>query len=184
MVIMKQEHIYLNTELNALDYLRKVYYFLQKIDDSINWKWVVISLHGALYNLAISALKGTSHKNVTIKNKNDSIKLITISEAIKRCQNANCMKIAGNQNVLRLSLEQKESIKILNQELRNNIEHFIPNGTTIILSDFPDIVQNVLDVIEWFTNNTGLFTNIKIKDKQEIINIVSQCKTLLTKTNS
>lgn len=47
-----------NEITNALDYLEKCYTFLISTDsEPQNWKWVVITLHSALYGFAIAACK-------------------------------------------------------------------------------------------------------------------------------
>ena len=52
-------------ESNALDYLLKTVEFISRAQATpTDWKWVIISLHGALYGFMICALKGTDPDNV------------------------------------------------------------------------------------------------------------------------
>src|SRR4030067_991618 len=68
----------LTEEINALDYLQQAHNFLLHTEKNpIFWKWVIISLYGALYGFAICALKGTNYHMVTFETKKGLRKLIT-----------------------------------------------------------------------------------------------------------
>lgn len=69
---------------NAVDYLEKAGAFHASRDPN-RWKWLVISLHGALYGFAICAIQGTDPSRVTEVTKRGE-KLISLDEALKRCQ--------------------------------------------------------------------------------------------------
>jgi hypothetical protein len=70
MSIKRTRFIRLTEESNALDYLEKAYFFIKQTEkEKIAWKWVTLTLFGALYGFAICACKGTSSSNVTIKTK-------------------------------------------------------------------------------------------------------------------
>ncbi|WP_342045972.1 hypothetical protein [Bacillus sp. OTU530] len=45
---------------NAIDYLGKAAYYFNNREDSYWFKWLMISLHGALYGFGVCAIKGTS----------------------------------------------------------------------------------------------------------------------------
>ncbi len=70
--IIKLKWLRFTEETNALDYLEKAYFFIQETENNHTaWKWVILSLHGALYGFAICALKGTNPERVTdFKRKN------------------------------------------------------------------------------------------------------------------
>ena len=60
----------LTEETNALDYLERVVGFIRETEKNrLAWKWVVLSLHSALYGFAICACRGTDYENVTTKTK-------------------------------------------------------------------------------------------------------------------
>ncbi|MDE3838645.1 hypothetical protein C0966_04480 [Bacillus methanolicus] len=45
---------------NAIDYLEKAAYYFNNRNDSHWFKWLMISLHGALYGFGVCAIKGTN----------------------------------------------------------------------------------------------------------------------------
>jgi hypothetical protein len=49
---------------NAIDYLEKAAYYFNNRDDNYWFKWMIISLHGALYGFSVCAIKGTSTERV------------------------------------------------------------------------------------------------------------------------
>jgi hypothetical protein len=69
---IKPKWLRFTEETNALDYLEKAYFFIRETEyNRTAWKWVILSLHGALYGFAICALKGTNPERVTdFKQKN------------------------------------------------------------------------------------------------------------------
>lgn len=59
------EYILRTNELeNAIDYLEKASFYYNSRDDSYWFKWLMISLHGALYGFGVCAIKGTSTERV------------------------------------------------------------------------------------------------------------------------
>ena len=65
MKAIKAKFLRLTEEKNALDFLEQAGRFiLETENNSISWKWVVLSLHGALYGFAICACKGTNPERV------------------------------------------------------------------------------------------------------------------------
>lgn len=65
MKTIKAKFLRLTEEKNALDFLEKAGRFiLETENNSISWKWVVLSLHGTLYGFAICACKGTNPERV------------------------------------------------------------------------------------------------------------------------
>jgi len=122
----------LSEETNALDYLEQAYHYIRQTEANIiAWKWVVLTLHGALHGFAICACKGTNPDNVTLKTKKDVERLITFDEALKRCRDPNWMHMTIMSKHLQLSGQQKESIRKLKHLLRNNFEHYIPKAWSI-----------------------------------------------------
>lgn len=65
MKTVKAKFLRVTEEINALDFLEKAGRFIIETENnSIAWKWVILSLHGALYGFAICACKGTSPERV------------------------------------------------------------------------------------------------------------------------
>ncbi|WNB93410.1 hypothetical protein [Bacillus sp. NEB1478] len=49
---------------NAIDYLEKAAFYFNNRVDNYWFKWMIISLHGALYGFGVCAIKGTSTERV------------------------------------------------------------------------------------------------------------------------
>jgi hypothetical protein len=65
MKTIKAKYLSVTEELNALDFLVNAgHYILETENNPFAWKWVTISLHGALYGFAICACKGTNRERV------------------------------------------------------------------------------------------------------------------------
>lgn len=107
-------------ETNAVDYLEQAHHHILETESkSFAWKWVAITLHGALYAFAVCAVKGTNPSRVTRTTKSGIERLITFDDAVKRAQRATWMRQYTYSRVLELSQGQKRSIKVLKETLRN-----------------------------------------------------------------
>src|SRR5713226_10232985 len=72
-------------ESNALDYLEKALRFIKAAaDHPLAWKWVILSVHGALYGFMICTLKGTDPDNVCTTTNAGHVKLIDFREMTER----------------------------------------------------------------------------------------------------
>jgi hypothetical protein len=79
----------LDEKHNALDYLEMgVRYLLEVERTPWAWKWVCISLHGALYGFGVCAVKGTNDNSVI---RGDG-KLLGFDEILKRCKDERFME--------------------------------------------------------------------------------------------
>ena len=96
---VETKYLKFSEETNALDYLYRAGQFIKETqDDLLAWKWVVLSLHGALYGFAICACHGTNPDNVTYKTKKGEKKLIGLDKALELCQDPQKMKmLIGSQ---------------------------------------------------------------------------------------
>jgi hypothetical protein len=67
--VVKPNYLEITEEINALDFLEKSYFYIsQNKIKSLDWKWISIALHGALYGFAICVLKGTNYERVIKEN--------------------------------------------------------------------------------------------------------------------
>lgn len=166
-----------DSELNAIDFLEKfvVFHKLSKSDPSY-YKWIVISLFSALYGFAVSVSRETANslnaKDITFKKKNGEDRLEDFDAVLKMCQDRAFMRKGVNSRALKLTLNQKESISRLKNELRNNFEHFLPNFSwKIEIALIESIIPDILGVIEFlvFETNTYGFLDLERKKKIEIL---------------
>lgn len=166
----------LSEEKNAIDYLEKAAFFIKSAAENyINWKWVLIGLHGALYGFAIAACQGTDSRSVQTKNG----RLIGFWEALKRCQDPDHMKMLMDSTALVLSEQQKESIETLTSELRNEFVHFQPKGWSIEIHGMPEITIDVLEVIRFLALETNTYLYIDEKDRSLVEQLIDNSITIL-----
>lgn len=170
----------LSETTNALDYLEKAVFFLERAEeDKRAWKWIVLCLHSSLYGWAISALTGTDYKRVTYSNKAGKEKLISFGEAIKRCQDQRFMIMTTSSKALTLSDEERESIRLLKSEFRDNFEHFIPKGWSIEIHGFPQMALDVLRIIRFLAIDSGNYILLRPTEERLLKSYVSRGKLLV-----
>jgi hypothetical protein len=180
---IRKKWLRLSAEKNALDFLVQAHHHIQRTDsDVFAWKWVILSLYGALYGFAVCALKGTSLSRVTFRTRKGNQRLISFGEAVKRCQDPSWMHLMKNSRHLELSPDQQESIRWLKDGFRDCFEHFIPKGWSIEVHGFPKIVLDVLNVIRFLALDTGNYIRLKESEKRKIKSVVFQSKRWLGST--
>ncbi|MCJ7552531.1 MAG: hypothetical protein MUO34_01490 [Ignavibacteriaceae bacterium] len=173
MTTVTAKWIRFDEQTNALDYLEKSFSFLQTVEQNPqNWKWVIITLHSALYGFAISACKGTNYESVVTKTKRGHERLIDFDEALRRSQDPTWMRVNINYRVFELSLSQKESIRKLHKVFRNNFEHFTPTSWSIEIHGMPMIILDCFEVIRLliiYSDVSWRLRGTKIKKAKSII---------------
>lgn len=176
----KEKYLLFTEESNAIDYLERAGEFIgQTCSNKMFWKWVMLSLHGALYGFAIAACKGSTNQSVTRKTKSGRRKLITFDEALSLCQDPKWMGTLHGGVALAMSVGQKDSIRQLKATLRNNFEHYIPNVWSIEMHGLPRISIDVLDVIRFLAVETFRYQKISQTERKKIKSIVFRSKKAL-----
>jgi hypothetical protein len=180
---------------NALDYLRYGEQFITKAaSDSRAWKWVSISLYGALYGFAITACpqrftwkkpgspRMTLEEFIADRSKDNIIfapegsRLISIDWAISIA-----LKQPGRPSspaTRQLPEQLERSVNQFLHVYRDNFVHFHSQRWIIPGNELPNVAADVLDVIELIAVQVGLIDH-EVKD--EVKQIVERCKSLLTK---
>ena len=185
---------------SSIDDLKKLLTFLLEAkDNSQAWKWVVLALNSALNGFAAIAIMGDSDLNlaklpVKIKRKGqqdievnnvfelrklrlagqlsfEDYYVIEPREILKRCQNPK--HVDGEP--LKLRLEQRESIKYLQKDLRNWFNHPKPGvGAAIMTPGLPRLCKDVLEVIQVLVEK-GISNHRWEKEhqKQEVVGLCS-----------
>ncbi len=179
---IRRKYIEFSELTNTLDYLEHADFYIHQVKTNIKaWKWVVITLFGALYGFAVCALKGTSSDNVTFKTKKGMKKLISFDDALKRCQDLKCMRMTVFSKSLKLTDQQRKSIEKLKNEFRNSFEHFIPKSWYIETHGMPQIAIDVLEVIQFLALECGNYNCLMLSQtqKKKIKSIISKSISLL-----
>ncbi len=165
---IKEKFLRVTEETNAIDYLEKAAFYLKETESvEMAWKWVIISLHGALYGFAIAASSGTDSRSV-IKNNN---KLLSFWAAIKRCEKPDIMCTLVGSKALKLTSEQRESIEILTRLLRNNFAHFSPKNWIIEIHGLPKVSLDIIEIISFLCFETKTYILLKphLREKTKVI---------------
>lgn len=187
---MQENSINFTEESNAIDYLEKAHYFLSLVkQDLINWKWVILALHGALYGFAICALRGAHHDlvyrgiNIGSQKKSPKKKILeSLADAICKCQDSEIMSEIGNGQPLVLTTSQGASVEKMTKELRNPFVHYIPKVWFISTKHLPHISNDVLDVILFLATKTDTNPHVATK-RHKIESLIRDCKAVLKDIN-
>ena len=65
------KYLYIDSKENPIDSLETALFFLEKRDDNLKWKWVVLSLHHALYSFSVANLEGSNYREVLTSSYDD-----------------------------------------------------------------------------------------------------------------
>lgn len=171
----------LSEEQNAVDYLQKAYQAIRTLDrDPQAWKWLVLSLHSALYCFAICVLQGTDPDTVTIRTKAGKEKLIGFAEAIKRCQSAGYVSFYVHSKSLRLTADQDDAVRFL-KNVRDKMEHYIPRLWQVEQHGVVTAAVDALDVIRFLALDAG---NVRLDpaQRQTVQVCTAKGKALLQRT--
>lgn len=173
-VAIKRKYLEITEEINAFDFLEKTFLFIKQGQiKPLDWKWISICLHGALYSFGACALKGTNYERVIFKNKNGINKLISFDETIQRCQNLEYMKMTISSKALVLDEKQKESIRLLKDLFRNNFVHYIPSNWSIEIHGCPKMAIDILNIIKFLALESGNFISLSKNQKKKITSYVA-----------
>ena len=177
---IKGKYLRFSEETNALDYLERAGQFIKEAAaEPKAWKWVILSLHGALYGFAISAAKSSDYQSVVKVTRTGNERLITLDESLSMCQDSKWMGTLYGGNALSLTASQKDSIRRLKETLRNNLEHYVPSGWSIEMHGFPRISIDVLDVIRFLAVDTFRYQHLNQGQRKKIKSIIFQSKKIL-----
>lgn len=173
LMIDSPKYVRFTEESNALDYLEKAVAFINTARAKpVDWKWVILAIHGALYGFMICALKGTDPDNVCTKNKAGKLKLIDFREALKRCQESARNHISGFAKALEVTEDQKRALSYIHDEFRNQFVHYRAACWSIGLDGMPEIITHGLDVIRAVALDMG---NYYVHyDAQKVASLVTE----------
>ncbi|WP_342488552.1 hypothetical protein MKX67_18395 [Cytobacillus sp. FSL W7-1323] len=174
------EEVYMSDQLeNAIDFLEQAAIYHKDNNFSHRFKWVCISLHGALYGFAVNSVGGTNPIERILKNTNKKTNkwhLLNLMEILDLCQDPELIQVV-NGKALKLTNYQEKAIKRLN-EYRNDFSHFGANGYSIIGS-LDCVVSPVLEIIRFLaieSNNILYFSDQKQRVEQALSSLESSVK--------
>lgn len=177
---IRPQLIQFTEETNALDYLERAGEFIKQTESSpLAWKWVVLSLHGALYGFAIAACKHTDYLSVVRTTKTGREYLISLDDALSMCADPVWMCTLYGAQALKLTASQEDSIRRLKGAFRNNFEHYVPRVWSIEIHWFPHIAMDVLNVIRFLAVETYRYQHLNQTQRRRVKSIVYQSKRVL-----
>lgn len=138
------------------------------VDDVRRWKWVVISLHNSLQGCMILALRGSNTLDVrtedhrkkwlkAFRTKSGNYPRLYIDKFMhlyEKIQNVEVMKRYINSQPFEPSGTKTKSVEMLN-EIRNEFIHFFPMNRTWDVSEFPTMVRDCIDIIDFLAFKSG-----------------------------
>ena len=176
---MNEQIVYRTDELeNAIDYLEQAANFFENVENPHRFKWLMISLHGALYGFGVCAIKGSRSyhnviKDINMKSKKvkakkaelesllsefdfdlDSMLTLNVSELISiwtvldRCKSEEYMQRFVHSEVLQTTSQQDHAIEKL-ITYRNQLAHFKPSAYGVTGDYEKDIIMPVVEVIKF-----------------------------------
>jgi hypothetical protein len=171
---MKPQYTRFSEEWNALDYLEKTVEFIHRAEKyPTDWKWVIVSLHGALYGFMICALKGTDPDRVLAREKKSTTRLISFKKALEWCQDSDHMIMTTASKVLLVSERQERSLDDLHSQFRNSFAHYQPCLWSIELHGMPQMVIDGLEVTRSVALESGNYMWLTDEARMRIDGLVA-----------
>ncbi|HEY7874050.1 MAG TPA: hypothetical protein VIG64_02900 [Actinomycetota bacterium] len=170
------ESFELSEESNALDYLEKTLSFLRQVEehDLVAWKWVMISIHGAIYGFGVAAARGTNWDAVTYVRNDQSRALKGFDEILKLCENPTHMRMLVDSKPLQLTAEQRKSIEYLKDQLRNEFQHFLPRHWVLFVEGLPRITYRALEVVHYLALETRTYVHLSSEEMSTVASLVNE----------
>lgn len=139
-------------------------------DEPHEWKWALIALHSSLQGFMVCALQGSNglntldkrsatawlawHEAGDYKQPSPDERLADFMTLFKRVTKPAIMKFYTHSQQLNPTEKQRRSVRYLNS-VRRRFAHFTPMGWLLSVTELPDLVTDILDVIEFLAFRTG-----------------------------
>lgn len=163
----KPEYLRIDEKGNAMDSLHCALGFLRETKKDIyRWKWFIIAIHHAIYHFMLLALANTDLSGIwqepVIKKKNGLVdifnpknKLISFMKALEFIQDPKRMGGYVNSQPFKAFSYHIQSMKSLNDELRNKFIHYKPLGWSIHDGYLTGVANPALEIIEFLVCKSG-----------------------------
>lgn len=163
----KSEYLRINEKGNAMDSLHCALEFLKETKKDIyRWKWFIIAIHHATYHFMLLALVNTDLSGIwqepVMKKQgrlvdifNSKNKLISFMEAFDYIRDLKRMSGYVNSQPFKALPYHIDSMKHLNDKLRNKFIHYKPLGWSIHGGYLIGVTNPVLEIIEFLVLKSG-----------------------------
>lgn len=105
--------------------------------------------------------------------------LISLDEALRRVKRKECLPSLVNAQPLVTTAEEDKAIRRLTKEFRNEFEHFVPKGWSVLTSILPPIARSVLRVIRFLEFGSNC-VNMSLEQEQRIKVALAKIEHLLS----
>jgi len=120
------------------------------------------------------------HNGRTVK------RLIDFNTALKRCQKDNPLGIWLRHCPLRITPEQRRSVKKMQGQFRNAFAHYQPGGWSIALFIMPGMILDVLAVLRFLLIDTQAIYNLHLNqnERKKLKSLLYRCPRLVKLTRT
>ncbi|MGV4317446.1 hypothetical protein ACV8VY_15020 [Citrobacter freundii] len=157
-----------DNDVEVLKTMDHVLLYLDNIEDTYCWKWILTGWHSILQNVMVLALDNGNCFNVYLANANN--RTLDIYNQIMQDDYRNVEKLnlpsflslfSGIHSetfygsIYSPSQSCRESMGVIN-EIRNNFIHFQPAGTSLQVNNWPAMILATTEIIEHFISSNEI----------------------------
>jgi len=192
----KENYLRIDVKSNAIDSLNKSFHFLSNHEkDLFSWKWFAISFHHAVHSFMLIALQNTDCSGIwdrceykedgLIDVHNSNNRLVSFLKAYEWIKNAERMGGFVGAEPFKSEQYHDQSMKLLNNRLRNKFIHYQPLWWSIHNQYFADIALPILEVVEFLRCHirSNFDKNEQESIKQDLVKIEEILKSLNKKND-
>lgn len=175
--------LYLRTDndVEVLKTMDHVLLYLDNIEDTYCWKWILNGWHSILQNVMILALDNGNCFNVYLANANDSTRTIYNQIMQDDYSNIEKLKLPSLLSLFRgihseefhgriFSPSQacRDAMNEIN-EIRNDFIHSHPVARSIQVNSWPDMILATTEIIEHFISSNEIVRWFDVNDDNEFL---------------
>lgn len=165
---------------NAIDYLEKAAYYYRNREDKQWFKWIMISLHGALYGFGICAIKGTNPSDRILKKPSDKNVARLIRQTKEYYKDVLGMDVDDEFAEIAYKYQQLDLLSILVVMKRCQMEDYMVQFTHSKILKLTELEDEAIRKLNNYRNNFSHFKPmtyaIYIESEQwiikEVVNVV------------
>ena len=178
------DYIETNESADVICSLEMLYFALKKAkNNSCHWKWVILALHSAFQGAMVCNLSGTANLGALRKNHikefldwydgdrkkpPPSAQLAPAGELFKRFSGKKKRIESTMAEEITVNKKHEEAFWLLHK-LRNMYSHFQPKSWFVEIEGLPNIILQILELIEEISNDSWSFRHTNKENFQNII---------------
>ncbi len=182
----------IDEKTNPIDSLERALIFLREAEkDLMSMKWFVVAIHHAIYHFMLLALSNTDQSGIwkePIIRRSDGLidlmhpenRLISFMTALKFIQDSARMSGYVNSKPFQAKPYHAQSMKRLNDRLRNVFVHYKPLAWSIHDKYILDVINPGLEIIEFLVEKSGR-CRLDQEEVDYIIGIINKIRKIIDK---